>query len=74
MALSYLWQAFHRLARRRAAGAAGPSPIGFRDIEAFVRLTGIRLAPWEIETIEELDDMQRAELGRAHAAAKGGDG
>jgi hypothetical protein len=27
------------------------------EIDAFVRLSGMRLAPWEIELIEELDDL-----------------
>ena len=63
-ALLYLWQAYLRLARRRGSGGVGANPIGFADIDAFVRLTGIRLAPWEVEMLEELDDMQRAEFAR----------
>jgi len=64
-ALGYLWQAYLRLARRRGSGASGANPIAFTEIEAFQRLTGQRLAPWEVALIEELDDMQRAEFARA---------
>jgi len=35
---------------------AGPNPIEWPDLEAFCRLTGMRLAPWEISIIERLDD------------------
>lgn len=34
-----------------------PKPIEWPDIEAFVQRTGMRLAPWEIELIERLDDI-----------------
>jgi hypothetical protein len=35
---------------------AGPSPIEWPDIDAFMRRARVRLAPWEIELIEDLDD------------------
>lgn len=56
MALAYLWQAYHRL-RRRKGGGMGPGPIEWPDIDAFLRLSGVSLVPWEIEVIEELDDL-----------------
>ncbi len=52
----YLWRIYHRLRRRIAVGFAGPNPIGWQDIDAFVRLTGFRLKPWEVEAIEAIDD------------------
>lgn len=35
----------------------GPQPITWADIDAFVRRTGIRLDPRDIELIEALDDL-----------------
>jgi len=37
-------------------GFASQDPISWQDIDAFVRQTGFRMAPWEIETIEAIDD------------------
>jgi hypothetical protein len=53
----YLWRAYFRLRRRMAGGFAGPNPIGWQDIDAFVRQSGLRLAPWELDVIEALDDL-----------------
>jgi hypothetical protein len=55
-ALAYLWRAHRRMRRRKGAGEAGPHPIEFPDIQAFETLTRNRLAPWEVELIEALDD------------------
>lgn len=55
-ALAYLWGAYWRL-RRRKGGGAGPEPITWAEIEAFDRLGGAGLRPWEIEAIESLDDV-----------------
>lgn len=54
--LGYLWRVYHRIRRRMAGGFAAPNPIGWQDIDAFVRQTSFRLAPWEIELLETLDD------------------
>lgn len=56
MALAYLWQTYRRLRRRKSSGF-GPGPIEWPDIDAFLRLSGVSLAPWEIEVIEEIDDV-----------------
>ncbi len=56
-ALAYLWRAYRRLRRRAPGGFAGPQPIGWQDIDAFVRRTGMRLAAWEIELLEAIDDI-----------------
>lgn len=55
-ALAYLWRTYIRLRRRTDMGFAGPQPIRWRDIDAFVNLTGVSLVPWEVELIERLDD------------------
>jgi hypothetical protein len=56
-ALGYLWDAYLRLRRRKGGGFAGPEPISWQDIDAFVRRSGLRLAPWEISLLEALDDI-----------------
>lgn len=65
IALDYLWTAFRRLARRRSSNGFGYNPISWGDIDAFVRHSKIVLAPWEIEIIEELDDIERSEMSKA---------
>jgi len=50
--IDYIWQAFHRIRRR-----VGEGPIGWPDIDAFVRHSRISLDPWEVEVIEGLDDL-----------------
>jgi hypothetical protein len=59
VALAHLWQAFVRLSRRRGGSGFGPAPIGWGDLDAFMRLTGTRLSSWEVEIIEALDDLWR---------------
>jgi len=38
-------------------GFAGPQPIGWQDIDAFMRRAGLTFAPWEVDLIERLDDI-----------------
>lgn len=54
--LDYLWNVYHRLRNRTPMGFAAPDPIGWQDVDAFVRQMRFPLAPWEIETIEAIDD------------------
>jgi hypothetical protein len=56
--LEYIWNAFCRLSARRRSGF-GIEPIAWSDLDAFMSLTGTRLAPWEIRLIEDLDDQFR---------------
>lgn len=55
-ALAYLFLAYMRI-RRRKGGGFGLMPIEWPDIDAFLRLSKVSLAPWEVEVIEDLDDM-----------------
>lgn len=57
MALSYVWQAWVRLRRRTPAGFNGPNPITIEAIDAFIRRTGLRLDPRDVELIEDVDDL-----------------
>lgn len=52
LSLGYLMEAFNRLRRRQP----GDRPLGWTDIDAFCRRAGLRLAPWEVELVERLDD------------------
>jgi hypothetical protein len=56
--LEHVWYAFCRLNARRRSGFSA-EPIAWADLDAFVRLTGARLAPFEIQLIEMLDDLFR---------------
>lgn len=49
-----VWEAFVQLASSRASGM-GLSPISLADIEAWCRLSGITLTPWELDTLLALD-------------------
>jgi hypothetical protein len=61
----HVWGWFLELNRRRPAGGMGPGSIGHQDILAWCRLRGIRLAPWELDA---LDDVEMAWM---QAQAKG---
>lgn len=65
--LAYVWDAYQRLRKRKMMGFAGPSPIEWPDIDAFVRRSGLRLDPWELKLVEKLDDLY---LEAAVASAK----
>ncbi|KRA42092.1 hypothetical protein [Devosia sp. Root635] len=55
-AVQYLWTTFVRIRRRNAGNGFGATPITWADLDAYSRLSGMRLLPWEIEIIEQLDD------------------
>lgn len=57
--LAYLWRVFLKLSARRGSNGFAASPISYLDIDAFCRLTGTSLSPWEIELIEDLDILAR---------------
>jgi hypothetical protein len=54
--LMYLWQAYHRIRRRKGGNGFGVMPLEWPDIDGFNRLTGMAFAPWEVGMIERLDD------------------
>lgn len=57
------WSAFIDLHRCRGSSGFGPAALSYRDIDAWMRVTGERPLPWEVAAIVALD---RAYL--AHAA------
>ena len=56
VALDYLWVAFNRIRNRINGNGYVVPRITLPDLDAFNRLSGLRLQPWEIEIIELLDD------------------
>jgi hypothetical protein len=47
---------------RKGGNGFAPSPIEWTDIDAFLRRSGLALAPWEIEMIEVVDDLYLTKL------------
>lgn len=64
-ALNYLWQDYSILRGRKANGHHGPNPIEWPDFDAFIRLSGKRLAPWEVSLLIDLDDLYLSEMTRS---------
>lgn len=51
----YLWDWFIEISRGRTSNGFGPNAIGFVEIDAWQRVTGRRLDPWEIDAMLVLD-------------------
>lgn len=66
----YLWRAFQRLSSRRSTNGFGVNALSWPDIDAFVRLSGAALEPWEIEVIEHLDGLYLAQQAKQQAKTK----
>lgn len=49
--VKYLWGYFLNLNRRRTASGFGLGPIGHADVEAWMRLRGFELMPFEMDAI-----------------------
>ena len=62
MPVIHVYRAFRRLRSRRGGDGFAISPITWPDIDAFVRNSHVCLAPWEIEMIEDLDDIYRSAM------------
>jgi hypothetical protein len=50
-----LWKAYAQIGRSRPAGF-GAAPISQQEIEAWQRNYGVRLTPWELDTLIEIDN------------------
>lgn len=59
----YLWRTFLRLHARRQSTGMGPARLSWGDLADFQRLTGTRLAPWEVAVLEQLDDLALKKRG-----------
>lgn len=69
-ALAYIWRAYMRLRRRKSTGFNGFDKIEWPDIDAFLRRSGVRLLPWEVEIVEDIDDIFCREMAQGREATK----
>lgn len=53
--LRYLWGWWTDLSSARGAGMSGPSPITYRDVDAYARLTGQVIRPVEVRALMQMD-------------------
>lgn len=53
--LTYLWGWFLELHETRSGNGFGPNPFTYAEIDAWARLTGRALAPWEVGGLRALD-------------------
>jgi len=51
----YIWAWYWEMNRAES--------LSFAEIEAWTRLTGIALSPWEVRTIKSMDKAVQAEIG-----------
>lgn len=54
--MRYLWRTFLSLHRARGSNGFGPNAITWSEMDAYCRLTGTALDPWEVEAIRALDE------------------
>ena len=68
--LEYLWKRYVDLDKKRQVGMA-VNALTWSDIRAYCELMGVKMRPWEIETIVAIDDayMDVRYNGKATAAA-----
>lgn len=55
--MSYVWEYFLRLNRKRTSSGFGVNPIPFSEIESFFKLNQIEYSPDEVQLIEMLDNV-----------------
>lgn len=67
--LGQLWADFVDLHASRGSTGFGPARILFSDIYAWMRVTGNRLAAWELAAIRKADDAFMASIPPPKAAA-----
>lgn len=61
-AYHYLWNIYRKLSSRREYNDGLPTAITYSELKAFADVYWIRLAPWEIEILTDLDDFERGLL------------
>jgi hypothetical protein len=50
-----LWHIFGQLHGCRGSTGFGPARISYLDLDAYQRVTGTKLVPWEVEAIRRAD-------------------
>lgn len=58
-----LWGAFVQLSSTRQSGM-GANPIAITEVEAWCRLQGVTLSPWELDTLLAMDSAALNEVNR----------
>ena len=58
----YLWNMYIKLSQRRQYTDGLPGCILYSELEAFAAMYWIRLDPWEVEILTDLDDFERGLL------------
>jgi hypothetical protein len=53
--LEYVWLWFRALSYRRGSNGWGPNPLGWPEIEAWARMQGVTLTPFEFDCLEALE-------------------
>jgi hypothetical protein len=53
--VAHLWHSFLELHQARGGNGFGPNALSFSEIEAWQRLTGRCLTPWELNVMLALD-------------------
>lgn len=66
--VQHLWTWFLELHRSRSGSGFGPNPIGYVEIDAWQRVNGTRLTPWETEVMFILDAAYIASIPLPKAA------
>lgn len=67
--LEPLWRDFREMHSSRGSTGFGPAPISFVVIDAWQRVTGIRLKPWQVEAIRRADNAYFASLPKRKGKA-----
>lgn len=67
----YIWNSWVELNNGRGSSGFAPIPISWQEMEAYARLTGVDLLPWEARAIRSIDDAYMSSWGEDHAG-KGG--
>src|SRR2546423_776850 len=70
-ALLYLWRDFVELACGLASGGFGPPVVTWEALDAWCRLTGVTLEPWEARTLIRLGQ-RRAVIESEEGGGNGG--
>ena len=65
-----MWRIFRQLSAARGSGMMGPQALTFSDIDAWQRLYRLRLTPWEVDVLRELDDVLIAHYATRAAERK----
>lgn len=65
---------FLELDRCRSSAGFGPSPISYADIAAWIRLHGVALSGWEVDTLCEMDAAALRTVAENMRSNRGGKG